>query len=244
MKRVLAIGDIHGGLRALKQVLEKARAAAEDKLVFLGDYVDGWSESAQTIDFLIELDKRQECIFIKGNHDEWCEDWLRTGNADPKWVRHGGQATIDSYISYNDEEKRLHLNFLERSKMYAIDEQNRLFIHAGFTSMHGPQQEFYSSNYGWDRTLWEMALTMDKRIEKNSLLYPKRLKLFHEIYIGHTPTLYYKIDTPMQGCNVWNLDTGAAFHGRLSVMDIDTKEYWQSDVVKELYPGEAGRNAG
>jgi serine/threonine protein phosphatase 1 len=46
----------------------------------------------------------------------------------------------------------------------------------------------------------------------------------------------------MNKCNVWNVDTGAAFTGRITVMDIDTKRYWQSDVVKDLYPGEPGRN--
>jgi serine/threonine protein phosphatase 1 len=46
----------------------------------------------------------------------------------------------------------------------------------------------------------------------------------------------------MQRCNVWNMDTGAAFTGRLSVMDVDTKEFFQSDVVQGLYPGETGRN--
>ena len=108
--------------------------------------------------------------------------------------------------------------------------------------MHGPEKERYESNYSWDRTLWEMALTMDQRIKKDSAMYPKRLLLFHEIYIGHTPTLYYNVDVPMQGCNVWNVDTGAAFTGRLSALNVDTKEYIQSDVVQQLYPNEKGRN--
>jgi serine/threonine protein phosphatase 1 len=46
----------------------------------------------------------------------------------------------------------------------------------------------------------------------------------------------------MQGCNVWNIDTGAAFTGKLTIMDIDTKNFWQSDPVRNLYPNEAGRN--
>ena len=83
---------------------------------------------------------------------------------------------------------------------------------------------------------------MDKRIKKDSALFPKRLKLFNEIYIGHTPTTYFDLTTRMQGCNVWNVDTGAAFKGPLTIMDIDTKEFWQSDPVKDLYPGEKGRN--
>ena len=242
MKRTLAIGDIHGGLKALTQVFEKAGVNNEDKLMFLGDYVDGWSESAETMDYLLALTKSNECVFIKGNHDEWCEEWLRTGIADRTWLIHGGQETVNSYMGVTAATRTQHLNFFEQMPYYFIDEQNRLFIHAGFTSMHGPQKEFHSSNFSWDRTLWEMAITMDQRIKKDSILFPKRLKLFHEIYIGHTPTLYYDVDIPMQGCNVWNIDTGAAFTGKLSVMDIDTKQYWQSEQVFQLYPGEIGRN--
>jgi len=126
--------------------------------------------------------------------------------------------------------------------MFEIDEKNKLFIHAGFTSMHGPQKEFYSSNYSWDRTLWEMALAMDTHIKKDSELYPKRLKLFEEIFIGHTPTLYYNIKEPIHAANVWNIDTGAAFDGKLTIVDADSKTFWQSDMVKDLYPGEVGRN--
>jgi serine/threonine protein phosphatase 1 len=242
MKRTFVIGDIHGGLKALKKVLQNAEVTKEDTLIFLGDYMDGWSESAQVISFLIDLHNEQECIFIKGNHDAWCEDWLRTGKAESKWLIHGGQATIESYANVSAYDKRMHLHFLERMPLYFIDAANRLYIHAGFTSMHGPEQEFYNTNFTWDRTLWEMALTMDKRIEKHSLLYPRRLKLYHEIYIGHTPTLYYNVDIPMQGCNVWNVDTGAAYKGKLSIMNIETKEYWQSEALWELYAGEVGRN--
>jgi len=37
------------------------------------------------------------------------------------------------------------------------------------------------------------------------------------------------------------MDTGAAFQGRISVMDVQSKKYWQSDMVQQLYPGEIGR---
>jgi serine/threonine protein phosphatase 1 len=242
MKRTFAIGDIHGGLKAVLQVLRKAGVTADDKLIFLGDYVDGWSESAGVVDYMIELSKTNECFFIKGNHDVWCEDWLRTGGADPTWLLHGGQETINSYENTAAAKKLLHLNFFEQMPYYFVDDQNRLFIHAGFTSMHGPQNEFHNSNFSWDRTLWETALVMDKRIKRDSVLFPRRLKLFNEIYIGHTPTQYYNEDKPMQGCNVWNLDTGAAFYGKLSIMNIDSKEFWQSGPLYMLYPGEVGRN--
>jgi serine/threonine protein phosphatase 1 len=240
MKRTLVFGDIHGGLKALIQLLERANVSQTDRLIFLGDYVDGWSESAQVIQFLIDLEQNQECIFIRGNHDVWCHDWLRTGEINDNWFHHGGKITLESYMDL--ETKSQHPDFFAKMKDYYIDEKNRLYIHAGFSSMHGPSKEHYQTNYSWDRTLWEMALTMDKRIEKDSKSYPKRLLLFNEIYIGHTPTLNYDVEFPMQGCNVWNVDTGAAFYGKLSCIDIDTKEYFQSDKLVDLYPNEKGRN--
>lgn len=241
--RTFVIGDIHGALKALKQLVALLLLRPDDTLIFLGDYVDGWPESAQVIDYLIELDNTYTCIFIKGNHDVWCEDWLTGKPADARWLLSGGHSTMVSYSGIDSAARKQHLEFFNRLRNYHVDQQNRLFIHAGFASMHGPEHEPYISNYSWDRTLWEMARTMDSRIKKDSKLYPKRLLIYKEIFIGHTPTLYYDVDVPMQGCNVWNVDTGAAFYGKLSAMDIDSKEYWQSDIVQHLYPNDKGRNA-
>ena len=47
---------------------------------------------------------------------------------------------------------------------------------------------------------------------------------------------------PLFKNTIWNLDTGAASKGALTITDIDTKEYWQSDCLSELYPNEIGRN--
>jgi serine/threonine protein phosphatase 1 len=74
------------------------------------------------------------------------------------------------------------------------------------------------------------------------LMYPKRLKLYNEIYIGHTPVTKINKSIPIQMANVWNIDTGAAFLGPLSILDVETKEYWQSDTLPILYPDEKGRN--
>jgi serine/threonine protein phosphatase 1 len=242
MSRTLVIGDIHGGFRALQQVILRVALQPDDRLIFLGDYVDGWSQSRQVIEFLMELTNKYECIFILGNHDAWCEEWLRGWGADSDWLFHGGQATVDSYSGIGLEERERHLEFLSRMLPYWEDEHRRLFIHAGFSSMHGPSKEHFPSNFFWDRTLWETALALDNRIPKGSQYYPKRLSLYDEIFIGHTPTTNYDTDTPIHKCNLWNVDTGAAFQGKISVMDIDTKEFWQSDVVQKLYPDEKGRN--
>lgn len=242
MSRTLVIGDIHGGFKALQQIFDRAGVNENDKLIFLGDYVDGWSESSQVIQFLMELSNRQECIFIKGNHDVWCEDWLALGQGPDIWLLNGGKSTVKSYANHSLEELNDHLEFFQQMKSFHVDEQNRLFIHAGYSSMHGPEKEVYSSNYRWDRTLWEMAVAMDKNLERSSELYPKRLLLYNQIFIGHTPTIDIGMKTPTNKANVWNMDTGAAFTGALSIMDIDTHEFWQSDPLPSLYPDEKGRN--
>ncbi len=240
--KTFVIGDIHGGLKALRQVLKKVQVNPKDTLVFLGDYVDGWSESAQVIDFLIELNKKHQCIFIKGNHDLWCENWLRTGEGETIWLAHGGKETKKSYNTYSEKQKQKHLAFFQQMKPYYIDNKNRLFIHAGFTSMHGVEKETFKLNYHFDRTLWETALATDKSLTENSKLYPKRFSHYSEIYIGHTPTIHYNSSIPINALNLWNIDTGAAFTGYLTIMNIDSKEFWQSDPIKTLYPNEKGRN--
>ena len=103
--RTFVIGDIHGGLKALIQVLNKVEVKDDDKLIFVGDYVDGWSESAQVIQFLMELSEKINCVFIKGNHDVWCEDWLKTGYVNPTWYMHGGKETMESYTSISKDDK-------------------------------------------------------------------------------------------------------------------------------------------
>ena len=240
--RTFAIGDIHGGLKALIQLLNKLELKDGDRLIFMGDYVDGWSESAQVIQFLMELSQTMDCIFIKGNHDVWCEVWLRNNRVNPVWYMYGGKETMESYESFTENQKRAHLSFFENLEMYHLDDENRLFLHAGFTSMHGVEKEVYKETLYLDRTLWEMALTMDRRIEKDSQIYPNRLKHYAEIYIGHTPTINYGITVPMHAANVWNIDTGAAFTGKLTAMDVNSKAVFQSDRLPELYPDEKGRN--
>lgn len=241
-RRTLVIGDIHGGLKALKQLLDKAKVNHNDLLIFLGDYVDGWSDSAEVINFLIELKADYQCRFIRGNHDALVNNWLKTGDANDKWMEHGGQSTKEAYLNIDKKNRELHIQFMDNLENYIIDSQNRLFLHAGFDNLHGPDYEFHKHMVYWDRTLWEMVKCMDPNLSTEDEFYPDRLKLFKEIYIGHTPTTRIGENKPVNFQNVWNIDTGAAFKGSLSMMDIETKEVWQSDPVYKLYPDEDGRN--
>ncbi|RTE54597.1 serine/threonine protein phosphatase [Arenibacter aquaticus] len=240
--RKLVIGDLHSGLKALKQVLEKAKVTPSDHLIFLGDYVDGWSEAVGTVNFLMELKTTHRCTFIRGNHDELCNDWLKERKHNPLWLQHGGKATLESYAKAGEEIKLAHIDFYDNLENYYLDEDNRLFIHAGFTNLRGVSHEYFTKTYYWDRTLWEMALSLDPNLSLGDEIYPQRLTHYKEIFIGHTPVTRIGRTTPKNAANIWNVDTGAAFRGPLTIMDISTKQYWQSDPVYLFYPSESGRN--
>src|SRR5699024_6108297 len=154
----------------------------------------------------------------------------------------GGKATLDAYQNIDKTTLHIHLRFFEKLKYYHIDDQKRLFVHAGFSNVHGITNEYFQEMVYWDRYLWEMVLAMDKTLKEDDLLYTLRLRHYSEIFIGHTTTIRIKKTTPVRMDKVWNVDTGAAYKSPLTIMDVDTKEYWQSDNVNELYPDEIGRN--
>lgn len=240
--RTLVIGDIHSGLKALQQVLEKAEVTTEDTLIFLGDYVDGWSEAVETVEFLLELQKTHKCIYLRGNHDELCLDWLLKEEHNPVWLQHGGTATSTSYSAVSEETKKRHIKFYKELKNYYLDKENRLFLHAGFTNLKGIEHEYFTKTFYWDRTLWELAVSLNPDLQEEDSNYPARLKNYKEIYIGHTPVTRMGKTTPQNFANVWNIDTGAAFKGPLTIFDIKSKKIWQSDPVYTFYPSEKGRN--
>jgi serine/threonine protein phosphatase 1 len=240
--RTLVIGDIHGGLRAINQIFERANVSPKDKLIFLGDYVDGWSQSPQVIDFLIQLETTHDIICIRGNHDELLREWLEDSKENEQWYQHGGESTVLAYQKVSGETKKKHIQFLKSLKDYYLDEQNRMFIHAGFTNLNGVNFEYFPKLFYWDRTLWETALSLDPNMKIDHQCYPKRFTLYKEIYIGHTPVSRIGKTTPVQKANVWNIDTSAAFRGPLTILDVDTKEFWQSESLPSLYPNEKGRN--
>lgn len=240
--RTIAIGDIHGGLLALEQLMQRVEPNNTDRYIFLGDYVDGWSHAMETIDFLISFAETFDCIFIRGNHDYLAHQYLKKKEQNQMWLASGGASTVASYAQISATKKKEHLRFFKKLTNYHIDAENRLFVHAGFTNDEGPRYEFFEQQVFWDRTLWEMAHSLNPTLTPDDAKYPKRLKLFHEIYIGHTPTTRIGQENPANFANLWNVDTGAAFKGKLSAIDVASKQVWQSDAVWTLYPNEKGRN--
>jgi len=240
--RILVTGDIHGAYKALRQVMDRAKVSANDTLVFLGDYVDGWSQSPQVIDFVMQLQNTNRCVFMRGNHDDLCLQWLRDQKSNKKWLDHGGQSTVDAYELLDHDTRERHIAFLESLQNYYIDAEKKLFVHAGFTNLRGVMFEYFPQLFYWDRTLWETALALNPSLSESDINYPKRLLNYSEIYIGHTPVSRLGKTVPVNAANVWNIDTGAAYKGPLTILDVNTKNYWQSDNANTLYPSEKGRN--
>lgn len=243
MNRTLVIGDIHGGYYALLQIMERAQVTTQDRLIFLGDYADGWSQTPDVLDFLIDLKQTHDCIFMRGNHDDLLLQWMDGAEDNLLWTKHGGAITILAYKLVDDNRRERHVEFLSSLRDYYLDDRKRLFVHAGFTSLHGVKHEYTTRLFYWDRTLWETALAMDPNLSPDDAFYPKRFQWYSEIFIGHTPVTRIGSTVPVQRANIWNVDTGAAFHGPLTIMDVDSKQFWQSDPLPQLYPHEDGRNA-
>jgi serine/threonine protein phosphatase 1 len=232
--RKFVMGDIHGSYKALIQCLERSEFDKEnDILIQLGDISDGWSQTYECVEELMTI---KNLIPIQGNHDFWTLKWMSYGFMQYEHKSQGGAATMYSYSERSPEDRERHLKFFKSQILYYIDEKNRCFIHGGFNKDYKLDNDIDLHNHSWNRTLWKQAMSCQPEHRLNDV------NDFNEIFIGHTTTINWDIDKPMNKAQVWNLDTGAGFNGRLTIMDVDSKEYWQSDLVQELYINEKGRN--
>ena len=223
------IGDIHGSHLALTQVLARSNFNySEDKLICLGDVADGWTETSECFEELFKIDN---LVYVRGNHDQWLKDWLKSGKKPDVWTMQGGQNTIKSYLR-SPHLRKPHLEFLKKTPFYHIDEKNRVFVHGGISQDGIPVEETDKHFLSWDRGLWDNRHNIKK--EDN---------IYNEVYVGHT-SIWNLSKVPANYGNVWFMDTGGGWEGRLSIMDINTKEVFQSERVADLYPSDSGRNGG
>lgn len=220
-RRTLVVGDIHGASWALEQVLERSGFdPSQDRLISLGDLTDYHPGSDQVLDKLMQV---PHLIAIRGNHDVWAWEYLQTGERDTSWVMNGGEATMEAFQRRDDTTLEHYRRFFSRQQRYYVDDANRLYVHASIEHRL-PLQDQDDDTLYWGRQLWTLAARagmMGDPFPEND---------FQEIFLGHTPT--HKIwpqATPMNFGNIWNLDQGIKRAGRLTLMDVATKEYWQSD---------------
>ncbi len=231
--RKLVLGDVHGAYKALIQVLQRANFDYEkDKLIFLGDVADGWSQTYECVEEFLKI---KTLVAILGNHDMWTLNWMKTASSSWEWLSQGGRATFNSYQRHGIPDE--HIMFFEKMTAFH-EEDNCLFLHAGmgfdrtknlFTLEASTPDDLF-----WDRGLFQYAA---KRLAG----YPRKTEeKYTEIFIGHTSTNRFS-DVPVKRGEIWLMDQGAGWSGWLSLMDIQTKEVWQSDNVKSLYSDESGR---
>lgn len=103
-RRLYAIGDIHGRLDLLAELLGlierdlAARPNADNGLVYLGDYVDRGPDSRAVLDRLCGPPPAGlEPVFLKGNHEAMLLRFVECGQGGFNWLYNGGAATLLSY---------------------------------------------------------------------------------------------------------------------------------------------------
>ena len=232
MGRVFTIGDIHGNYKALLQCIERSSFDRnEDQLIIIGDIVDGYPEVKECIDYLIDL---PNTILIIGNHDQWYMDWMRTGAQPLLWTKQGGEATLKSvYFTFDEAHKK----FFNKGKYVYVDELNYVYVHGGI-NLYETFDNQVKEELMWDRDMIEYAWDCH---HTNSCDIPKKLQGHAKYFIGHTTTERFGTTKPLKLCNVWCLDTGAGYNGKLTIINPETEEYWQSDTGEELYGPNQGR---
>lgn len=257
-RRTLVISNISGGLKALQQCLLASKYnQATDKLIFLGDYVGKLGHNPETIEALLWFKRTAKFppVFIEGDTDRWTKDWLKTGKANLYWLGTNGKEVVKQYIKSQYLADPNHLEFFQYSKPFYVDDENRLFVHAGFDSEKGVGNAYYTTSYYFNQSLWRSSVSNPKEyyVTKRGSVKQFRSYLYKEIFIGHVPTIdsaytkytpetkHYKghighlIDKPMKRRNIYNINTGAEFGFPLTIMDIDSKQIWQSKPTREIY---------
>lgn len=138
--KIFAIGDIHGKVHKLRNLVDKLSLDNESTLIFLGDYIDRGKHSFEVIEYLLYLDRRYNCIFLKGNHEDMFMDFM-SGINETIFIQNGGRETIESYEKHGydinphtDYMDRyipgVHIKFYQSLKNY-YQTDDYIFIHAG-----------------------------------------------------------------------------------------------------------------
>ena len=103
--RVYAIGDVHGRLDLLDDILNKiqddnaSRPTARTTIVFLGDLIDRGPQSAEVVESLRSFRSTfAKTVFLLGNHEEVLLR-IMAGETEilPDWLKFGGAECVRSY---------------------------------------------------------------------------------------------------------------------------------------------------
>jgi serine/threonine protein phosphatase 1 len=235
--RTFVIGDIHGNYKALVQCIERSGFnKLKDRLIVLGDWCDGLPDSKKVFSYLYSLPNK---VMILGNHELFLLETLYTKICQPIHYKQGGAATLKSFGYDIPTEVS---TFIETALPYYIDEHNNLYIHGGIpgrfilpikgcaniTSIKNLLNKLPPPELAWDR---DLAFCINKLGGKTSALF----KNLTHTYLGHTTTETFHSLEPISKRGITLLDTGAGWSGKLTMQNVETMEYFQSDLVSALY---------
>jgi serine/threonine protein phosphatase 1 len=225
--RTLAIGDIHGCLRALDGVLEMVRPEADDVLVFLGDYVDRGPNSRGVIDRLIELASRCRCVFLRGNHDQMMLDARTAGGCALDWPVFGGRQTLESYATDGhpgtiDGVPDAHWQFLDMTQAYH-ETDTHFFVHGNVDpNLPLAEQQLYTLYWEKLSGRWSVPHCSGKIM-----------------VCGHTAQ---KAGAPLDLGHAVCIDTFVYGSGWLTCLDVHSGRLWQARQTGESCTGWLGES--
>ena len=139
MSRYIAITDIHGESKKLKNLLSKIEFHNDDKIIFMGDYIDRGADSKGVVDTIIELGNNYDCEYLIGSHE-----YAMLHSKQDEYYRflfenYGGPATVKSYGNF-DNIMKIHGNFFKNLKFYYLTNKY-LFVHAGINPAYTLEEQ-------------------------------------------------------------------------------------------------------
>ncbi|SDC96536.1 serine/threonine protein phosphatase 1 [Terribacillus halophilus] len=104
MPKLYAMSDIHGCYEAMMDTLRLVDldTSEENKLILLGDYVDGGADSCRVLYHIKHLEEQypKQVITLLGNHEKMFIDWYTTLDDKSRWLTHDfNLLTIKSFFS-------------------------------------------------------------------------------------------------------------------------------------------------
>ncbi|HEX8384112.1 MAG TPA: metallophosphoesterase family protein [Sphingomonas sp.] len=225
--RVYAVGDIHGRLDLLDELLARIdaddgrRDPAETTIVFLGDLVDRGPDSAGVVDRLRHLaGSGRRVRFLAGNHEEvFVEALAGDLQALKLFCRIGGRETVLSYGVGETDYERLGYDELAEVLARLVPDSHRRFLESFEDMISLGDYLFVHAGVRPDRSLDDQRVG-DLRWIRDPFL-GHRGRLGKRVVHGHTITPEVEFRPHRIG-----IDTGAYATGRLTALGLQGTDQW------------------